>query len=534
MSDLLEILGRGIVVDTADLIWHWLNVVSLPPQFNDPQRHQRLSRVVDLVADNKPSQAAEQLRFYLFDHPDCIHGRMAAAALCIARNRPADAVEELNSVYCRRPNNTMALYALGHCYERLHKEPDAVAFYQDCLKFKNYLELPAQRLAAIYFKNGRTDRTIEQYELIRDQYPDDIAALCTLGHLYILAGRAPEAVDVFNKAILIHPDNFMGGDENINELLQAGQWQEAVEVLDDMLAEHPDRADLMMKRADVLSMLGSTEEAIEQYEQALRTCPDFLEATIKLGTQYLRVNQEQLAARQFNAAVEINDKIVDAYIGLALSQKIAGKKAEALATLSLAAAIEPNSAFLFGEVANLIFAAASDAPGLLEPDSAQQTTEAVIEAHRRQIERQPQNPDLYHRLGMLMMGSGRLDTAADLFAKALEINPTFTRACNKRIICLHETGRQEQALECLIPCAQLDPQTLDLHYKTALLYCDKIKFASSLLNLDRYMEDNFARADAAVNISVVLQNLGLLDRVAAMWDSLTDTANRASDANLSE
>jgi hypothetical protein len=49
------------------------------------------------------------------------------------------------------------------------------------------------------------------------------------------------------------------------------------------------------------------------------------------------------------------------------------------------------------------------------------------------------------------------------------------------------------------------------------------------MNLDRLLENNFTCADSAVNISVVLQNLGLLDRVTAMWENLSDTANQATD-----
>ncbi len=79
-----------------------------------------------------------------------------------------------------------------------------------------------------------------------------------------------------------------------------------------------------MKRADVLGMLGAADQAIAQYQQAISLCPDFLEATIKLGTQYLQLNEHRLAAQQFNKAVEINDSIVDAYIGLAIAQNSAG------------------------------------------------------------------------------------------------------------------------------------------------------------------------------------------------------------------
>jgi tetratricopeptide (TPR) repeat protein len=532
MSRLLEILGRAINVDTADLIWHWLNVVGLPAENNESAQNQQLNETLELMSGMKLDAAAEHLRMYLFENPSCTYGRLAAAAICLHNGRLSEAIKELNSVYLRQPNNTMALYALGHCYERLGRESQAVEFYQDCLKFKNYLQLPAQRLAAIYFKNGQLEKTTQQYELLKNEYPDDISSLITLGHLYIVTGRYAEAVETFNKAILIHPDNFQAHDENIDRLISEGQLYEALECIEDLLADQPEKPDLRMKYADILRMVGATSDAVAQYEQVLRICPDFLEATIKLGTQYLQMDQEYLAAQQFNRAVEINDSIIEAYIGLAIAQKSAGNTSDALGTLSLAAAIQPNSSLLFTEMATLRFKAGlRDNQPFDYKDDYSSLTEIVIVAHRQQIIHHPQNPDLYYRLGVLMMNVGRLPDAIESFRTALEINPAYTRAGSKLAVCLLETGRKKEALELLSSSDCLDKDTLQLHYQTALLYCDRVKFASSLINLEHHLERNFACPDATINISIILQNLGLLDRATAMWDNLTDTANQTIGAD---
>ena len=62
--------------------------------------------------------------------------RYAEAFLGYARHTMGfeKAIEELNSVYMREPTNTLALYALGNCYERLGREAEAIEFYQDALK----------------------------------------------------------------------------------------------------------------------------------------------------------------------------------------------------------------------------------------------------------------------------------------------------------------------------------------------------------------------------------------------------------------
>ncbi|MFC1795310.1 tetratricopeptide repeat protein, partial [Planctomycetota bacterium] len=279
-------------------------------------------------------------------------------------------------------------------------------------------------------------------------------------------------------------------------------------------------------------MIGATADAVLQYEQALRVCPDFLEVTIKLGTQYLQMEQEHLAAQQFNRAVEINDNIVEAYIGLAIAQKTSGNTSDALGTLSLAAAIQPNSSLLFNETATLRLKA-----GLREnqpfdcKDDHNSLTEAVIVAHRLQINHHPYNPDLHYRLGVLMMNVGRIADAIRAFQMALEINPAYTRAQSKLAVCLLEADRKTEAIDRLACSERLDNDTLELHYQTALLYCDRVKFASSLINLEHHLENNFACPDATVNISIILQNLGLLDRATAMWDNLTETANQAISAD---
>lgn len=527
MSQLLEILGRAITIDTTELIWHWLNAVVPPSDEDNKNQYQQLNQAIELLGQKKHDAAAELIKMYLFENPACTYGRIVSAAILIQNNQIREAINELNSVYTREPNNTMALYVLGYCYERLGREVQAIEFYQDCLKFKKYLQLPAQRLAAIYFKNNQLEKTIELYELLKSEYPDDISSLVTLGHLYAATGKFTDAVETFNTAILMHPDNYFCQDEEIEQLLSEGNFYDALERIEDLLQDHPNRADLLMKHGDILRMMGASTDAVSLYEQAVRICPDLLEAAIKLGTQYLQLQQDEPAAEQFNRAFELNDSIVDAYIGLAIAQKFAGYKDEALSTLKLAASIAPNSSLLFAEMASIHFKLSMKNCESLMGEIPEDMTEAVISAHRQQISIRPQNPDLYYRLGILMMNISRFQDAIDCFENALNINPFFSRAKSKLAICMLQTGRQSDALECIACLNTYDRDTLELHYKTALLYCDKIKFASSMLNLEHQLEGNYASPEASVNISIVLQNIGLLDRSAAMWDSLVDTASFA-------
>jgi len=533
MNRLLEILGRAITVDVAELIWHWLDELCHRSADTESAQYRHFLKILELVAAAKTDSAEEQLGLYLFENPSCARGKMASAALYLQKGCIESALEQLNDVYRSQPSNTMALYAIGHCLERLGEEDKSIHFYQDCLKFKSYLQLPRERIAAIHFKNGRLEKTISEYEVLKKESPGDISTMLLLGHLYMAVGDHDRAIETFNTAILIHPDNFDSTADDIGMLLAEGQSDQALRLVEEKLEAEPGRTDLMLKRADILSEMGADQDAIEQYRQLIQLCPDFLEATIKLGTLYLQMHELRQAARQFNQAVEINDRVIDAYIGLAAAEKLAGRVSDAAGILSLAAAIQPNSSLLFAETAQLQFRAImQDQPpshwqGEQHQPQDENLLEAVIRAHQAQISARAQNPELHYRLGVLLTSIGRLTDAAEAFHNALTINPTYTRAAAKLAICLYETGRPDQALALLAPPIVLDKRTLDLHYKTALLYCDRIRFASSLINLQNQMRAAFTAPDAAPNISVILQNMGLLDRAEAMWDSLTETANHA-------
>jgi tetratricopeptide (TPR) repeat protein len=525
MVGLLGVFGRAITIDTPELIWHWLDEHrrNRGQALSAQDRH--LDQIIDLMAESKASSAQEQLRLYLFEHPSCCFARLAATALYIGANNLQAAIEQLNSVYMRQPNNTLALYVLGQCYERLGHEAEAIEFYQDCLKFKDYLQLPAQRLAAIYLKNGRLEEAIAQYESLKEHYPEDVCSLVSLGYLYVTAQDYGKAIQTFNTAILIHPDNFAAPDDSLEQLIEDGSLDEALDHIETMLADQPERPDLIAKQADILIMTGETTDAIARYQQALRICPNFLEATIKLGTAYLKMGAEQLAAHQFNVAVEINDTIVEAYLGLAAAQKLAGSPDDALNTLSLAAAIQPNSTFLFNETAKLILKAALDNHLMAAPQEGQSLDELVLAAHQHHLETSQNNPDLHYRLGVLRMNANQYEDAAACFNAAIQINPTFSRAATKLAICLFENGHRQEAMTLIMPVASYDSATLDLYYRTALLYCDRVKFASSLLNLEKRIDANLGLAvDPAVNISIVLQNMGLADTIGLTWENLCQTA----------
>ena len=68
MSQLLEILGRAITIDIADLVWHWLNTVESLKDESQSVRYRQLNKAIELIGERKLDAAIEQLRLYLFEN----------------------------------------------------------------------------------------------------------------------------------------------------------------------------------------------------------------------------------------------------------------------------------------------------------------------------------------------------------------------------------------------------------------------------------------------------------------------------------
>jgi tetratricopeptide (TPR) repeat protein len=526
MSKLLEIFGKGITIDSVELVWNWLLAQQQPPSesASSSQAQDSLGRVVELLSDRKIEQAEQELRFYLFEHPDCPKGRVAAAAVCIYNNDLNGAIEQARSVYVRHPHNTMALYLLGYCHERLGHDAEAMEFYQDCLKFKRHLQLPRQRMAAMFLRKGRLDKAIEEYVAITVERPDDVSSLTLLGYLYLAAEQYALAIDTFNLSILSHPDNFNqdGRNDELTSLLEQGLVDQAFDYVEGLIEQLGMTPEFSIQLGDICRHEGRVAEAISHYESALRIQPNSLEATIKLGSQYLRDEHPSLAAEQFNRAAEINDEIIDAYAGLTVGLALKGETDEAFRTLCLAQTIHQNCVILFAETAALHLRS-SMPQGEIEPHR-DDILDTFVKSWKKRLDSSGSNADLYYKYGILMTVRGHIKEAVRWFKKALGVNPTHYRSQIKLSLALCELEQADEAMRILQEIHVLSPAMLELHYQTSLLFCDKRKFAGAI----RYLQNNHFSGMSSENttdsIEVVLENLGIVDRALSNWSKIEQTS----------
>jgi tetratricopeptide (TPR) repeat protein len=524
MSALFEILGKAVIHNPADLL---IQGLCYHLQQKRDQDHPSLDGLVDLLVNRRLESAELLIRrmVYAESVPTTVY--LAGAALAWLQDDLAQALQDLQAVYRRQPSHTIALYALGYCHERLGEEGEAIKYYQDCLKFKNNLPLPAQRLAALYLKQNRLGEALKQYDLLCNSDTHEISPLLIKGYLHLSLGQNREAIDTFGRAIVSHPDNVLSEDHDLDRFLAEGNFDEALAYVDGLLDLQPSRIDLFTKRGDILQFLGDMEQAQAEYRQALTLSPNFIDASIKLGTLYMNTHHFYEASAQFNHALEIHERIIDAYLGLSIAHEQAGEHQQALAGLSSASMIQPNSSLLFFETARMLLFSLSADSDLLEVDR-QDAAMSILHAHQGQLMAQPNNPASLYRLGQCQLYLAGPDTAIHAFSAAQKHHPQYVRANAKLAICMYVLGDEEDALKQLRSLSIQDSASISLYYQTAMLYGEPVKFAATLMNLSKNMAESWAHTDPTAQISVVLENLGIADRESSLLESLQETLSSAT------
>ena len=302
--------------------------------------------------------AITHLKNSCFRKPDMLVARLGLAAAYADKAMMTDALDELEIANQNQPGELEILFSIGFCNEALGELGKAMDYYQDVV-LNDPSFIPArERLAAIAIATNETELAIEQYTYICEQNPHRTHLHAALAHLHYTQGNYESAIEEYETAIALEPDNWSLLDDEVEALIADGQIRDAIDKLHILMEQQGDFADLNVRLGDLYSQVGDDSAALQHYHNAIEIQPDYLEAIVKLGTHHLVSGRWDQAAETFYDATEINDRMILSYIGLGVSHLAAGNEQEAVNNFDLATSIEPNSSLLLTEMARLQLKAA--------------------------------------------------------------------------------------------------------------------------------------------------------------------------------
>ena len=545
MSYLLDILGRGLIAELAAAFREFLPENSghandgstHPVEHDQPISSASVSDALRLLEAGRFVDAREAFGRLSGEEPSNIAAGIGLACALDQLGHTREAARTLRRVLEFHSKRASLWFGLGFCHEKTGDTDEAVAAYERAVELDPQLRNPHERLAAIHLRHGDTGGAIEHYEVICGSEPADAASHLSLAELYLRAHRFDDAARRYEYAAALEPDSWEIRDDMISALVGARRFEEAVDLLAERIRHRPECADQYVRLGDVYAKMGRERDSMEAYEKALSLNPDYLEATVKAASLRLRDGHFEQAALTFARAVEINDRLVHGYVGLGVARHAMGQHEEAMAALETASTIEPNSALLFSEVARLRLksAAAEEVERYLSPAALVAEPEGtidddvrdVVSAHvahlRAAIAEHPNHADLHYRLGVLLKHGGDLNGAIQSLRQAVAINPRYLKALTRLGFSLRECGDHDAALDVFRNALSIDAESADLHYQLGLVFADQRRFNEAVDQFEQAARKDPSCRDHVANLALALQNMGLLDRAQATWQTLLVT-----------
>lgn len=156
----------------------------------------------------------------------------------------------------QRPDDVQFLYGLGWTYHLSRQELQAKALFDSCVRLAPESHLGYKGLGSVALAEGNLSEAEAQLERALSFSPDDPAILNSLALTRMRGGRLDEALGLFERLSVEHPDLLEPAVGHAEALLRAGRSPEALVILDSILAsgdrEPHELAILYQTRARVL------------------------------------------------------------------------------------------------------------------------------------------------------------------------------------------------------------------------------------------------------------------------------------------
>jgi tetratricopeptide (TPR) repeat protein len=179
-------------------------------------------------------------------------------------------------------------------------------------------------LGNAYEAEGQVDVAVEHFNIALELDPDNEVTHYNLGNAYRDKGLPDKAIEQYLTAVRLKPD-YAEAHNNLGNVYRAkGSTEKALEHLEAALKLKPYKAEIHYNLGNAYVSEGLTERAIEHYDSALRLKPDYVSAHNNIAAAYLSKNMVEKAVEHYRAALGLNPGHVKAHYNLGLIHFIKG------------------------------------------------------------------------------------------------------------------------------------------------------------------------------------------------------------------
>ncbi|MGA8178662.1 MAG: tetratricopeptide repeat protein [Desulfobacterales bacterium] len=226
-----------------------------------------------------------------------------------------DALNYFKEATQTSPDDTLAWYGLGSCYDGLDQPEEAITAFKQVIRIDPKDADAYFNIGRYYRKIGRYQDAIEAYNQAVSLDPDHAPSYFDLGVAYERLKDLENSEKAFKQVLRIHPNHTPA-------LLQLGmiynrqeRYNEAVESYQKALSVHPDSAQVLYNLGIAYAGLGNIEQEVETFKQAIRVDPDFAPVHYNMGMIYLNNGDKGAALEEYKILKGLDPKMAELLFG---------------------------------------------------------------------------------------------------------------------------------------------------------------------------------------------------------------------------
>jgi tetratricopeptide (TPR) repeat protein len=322
--------------------------------FVSPNNLEVEKRIEELYLDsNQVDQAAQMDTQVSKQAPKDVFVRINHGRLLMAQGKAHDAVSDLQETVTYSADSAQGHYYLGLAYWQSGSLAQANSELQEALRRSPGLPIALQSLAKLSLAQGHTYAAQTYAQELVQKFPSDVNDRLILGAVYMREAQYRLAEEQFIAAKQLAP-NQAAVHLDLGQLSAAEKkWSEAEKELETAVQLDPSNATILGQYADFLVVRQQLPKAIALIQQFVNNNPNNALGHEMLGFLQFQAKNNGTARAEFERAIQLDPKQVQAYLGLARVYQAESQTDTAIAQYQKALELQPKSASLSTIIGNL-------------------------------------------------------------------------------------------------------------------------------------------------------------------------------------
>ena len=291
----------------------------------------------------------------------------------------------INSIYVD------AHYNLGHLYEDIGRQQDALEAYEKALSINPAHKDSYYKLGHLYQELGQAQKAVMAYSQIIRSNPSDEDGYLNL-------------IKTYSEIIKEEPQN----------LIYRKARESVLEAYADLINSKGSNSVSFFNMGVVHNEIGDPLSAIRYYQRALEINPNYCDALYNLGNTYEQIGYVKEAISSYEKVVELSPRYADAYLNLGVIYSSLGQKQKAESFFQKVVAVDPHNSTAYFNL-GFIFETKGE-------------FQKAREFYEKTIQFNPKHEEAYYNIGNVLANLGRNKEAILFYQKAITVNPNHVNA----------------------------------------------------------------------------------------------------------